>query len=52
MLWFDLLEFDKINDKWFNNGKFKTFTACGHLLADVHNAYARDLAKEHFGVIN
>jgi hypothetical protein len=50
MLWFDLLEFDKINDKWFNKGKFDILTACGHLLANVHSDYARDLARDHFGV--
>jgi hypothetical protein len=48
MLWFDLLEFDKINDKWFNKGKFELMTACGHVLPDVHSNYARDLAREHF----
>ena len=49
MLWFDLLEFDKINDRWFNKGKFDLMTACGHLLPQVHSDYARDLAREHFG---
>jgi len=50
MLWFDLLEFDKINDKWFNNGKFDRLTACGHLLPEAHRDFARDLARDHFGV--
>ena len=49
MLWFDLLEFDKINDRWFNKGKFDLMTACGHVLPQVHSDYARDLAREHFG---
>jgi hypothetical protein len=49
MLWFDLLEFDKLNDKWFNKGAFDHMTACGHVLPDVHANYARDLAREHFG---
>lgn len=49
MLWFDLLEFDKINDLWFNKGSFDQMTACGHLLPNAHAEYARDLAREHFG---
>lgn len=49
MLWFDLLEFDKINVRWFNKGKFEIMTACGHVLPQVHSDYARDLAREHFG---
>lgn len=49
MLWFDLLEFDKINDKWFNRGIFHEMTACGHLLPSAHADFARDLAREHFG---
>jgi hypothetical protein len=49
MLWFDLLEFDKINDRWFNKGVFDYMTACGHVLPNVHSDYARDLAREHFG---
>ena len=49
MLWFDLLEFDKINDRWFNKGAFEQMTACGHVLPGVHAEYARDLAREHFG---
>jgi len=52
MLWFDLLEFDKINDKWFNNGKFDRLTACGHLLPEAHRDFARDLAREHFNWTN
>jgi hypothetical protein len=49
MLWFDLLEFDRINDRWFNKGNFDLMTACGHVLPPVHADYARDLAREHFG---
>ena len=49
MLWFDLLEFDKINDRWFNKGAFEQMTACGHVLPPGHAEYARDLAREHFG---
>lgn len=49
MLWFDLLEFDKINDKWFNNGEFDILTACGHAVPEVHAQFARDLARDHFG---
>jgi hypothetical protein len=49
MLWFDLLEFDRINDRWFNKGKFDLMTACGHVLPDVHAQFARELAREHFG---
>jgi hypothetical protein len=49
MLWFDLLEFDKINPNFFNKGKVDTYTACGHLLPNAHSDYARDLAREHFG---
>jgi len=49
MLWFDLLEFDKINTRWFNKGTFGQMTACGHLLPDAHTDYAKDLAREHFG---
>jgi hypothetical protein len=49
MLWFDLLEFDKIDTRWFNKGKFETMTACGHVLPNVHSDYARDLARAHFG---
>jgi len=49
MLWFDLLEFDKINDRWFNKGTFDQLTACGHLLPNAHADYAKDLAREHFG---
>jgi hypothetical protein len=49
MLWFDLLEFDKINAKWFNKGTFDQMTACGHLLPEAHSDYARDIAREHFG---
>jgi hypothetical protein len=48
MLWFDLLEFDKINDRWFNYGQFDTMTACGHVIPEVHAMFARDLAREHF----
>lgn len=49
MLWFDLLEFDKIDDRWFNKGTFDVTTACGHILPQVHSDYARHLAREHFG---
>jgi hypothetical protein len=49
MLWFDLLEFDRINDRWFNKGKFDLMTACGHVLPESHAQFAKDLAREHFG---
>jgi hypothetical protein len=49
MLWFDLLEFDKINDRWFNSGTFDILTACGHAVPEVHSQFARDIAREHFG---
>lgn len=48
-LWYDLLEFDKISDRWFNNGQFGIQTACGHVIPEVHAQYARDLARTHFG---
>jgi hypothetical protein len=51
MLWFDLLEFDKINTQYFNiKIPITTFTACGHLLPDAHREFAKDLAREYFGV--
>jgi hypothetical protein len=50
MLWFDLLEFDKINKRCFNGRQIIGLTACGHLLPEAHRNFARDLAKEHFGV--
>ena len=49
MLWFELLEFDKINPQWFNSGSFDIVTACGHAIPEVHSQFARDIAREHFG---
>jgi hypothetical protein len=53
MLWFDLLEFDKINKKCFNaKDGFTSFTACGHLLPEAHQDFAKELAREHFDWTN
>jgi hypothetical protein len=53
MLWFDLLEFDKINKKCFNaKDGFTSFTACGHLLPETHQDFAKELAREHFDWTN
>jgi hypothetical protein len=48
MLWYELLEFDRIDERWFNVGKFDNMTACGHVLPEAHSTFARDIAREYF----
>lgn len=52
MLWFDLLEFDKISHLWFNHGKYDELTSCGHAVPERHLQFAKDIASEHFGQRN
>ena len=49
MLWYDLLEFDKINPSMMNQPSPEFTTGCGHYLKENHDLFAKILAKEHFG---